>query len=354
MNREELADMGRAVAAKFRPKGGTPGDGSVVRTKPPESHRATAQDGTLIEAPTTEPEVSRSILHVPQPTAAPETVQVLPLELILDSPYQPRRRELGKKELEDLANNIAANGQTTAIIVTRGTGENEGKYYVHSGQRRCAALRLLGWATVKAIVRDDLDEREAQRVALMDNLGREDLSAFDQAMGFKQYAEKYGLDGPTAARELGLSRRNAFRLQTIAKASQALLNVLRKEGVSLHAAERLVRIDTNDSRRAVRVAKRVVEGTITPEGLDREASGSSHGKSSTVPANVTDLRVSANRIHLTVGFRRGSLSSEQKQEIRTALATFLWHAELGGVQPQKPAGDVDLPVSLQPGDRQVV
>ena len=343
MNREELADMGRAVAAKFRPKGGTPGDGSVVRTKPPESHRATAQDGTLIEAPTTEPEVSRSILHVPQPTAAPETVQVLPLELILDSPYQPRRRELGKKELEDLANNIAANGQTTAIIVTKGTGDQEGKYVVHSGHRRCAALRLLGWKTVKAIVRDDLGEREARRLALMDNLGREDLSAFEQAMGFKDFAEKYGLDGPTAARELGLSRRNGFRLQAISKASPAVLDLIRDGAVPLRAAESLTRIDAKDARKALRLAKRFVQGGITTEGLEAEASAASGYRRTPTAMKDVALRVSATKVHLTIDAARGTLASDQRDQIQSVLSAFLWNVGIEAVRAAKPTGDAELP-----------
>ena len=343
MQKTDLEKMGQAIADKFRGKPGPNG----VRTGSPAS--ATSQDPThttLVEAPPKPPEVSPSILNVPEPVSAPETVQVISLDLVLDSPFQPRCRDLTKKNLEDLANNIAANGQTTAIIVTRGTGEFEGKYHVHSGNRRCASIRLLGWKTVKAIVRADLGEREARRLALMDNLGREDLSAFEQAMGFKDFAEKYGLDGPTAARELGLSRRNAFRLQTISKASQGLLDVLRELEISLHAAERLARIDSKDPRKAARTAKRLVEGTISPEGLEREAMASSRGKRPSHTVKVAELQLSSKRVHLTIGFHREGLSSDQREEIRTAVATMLWHGGIAAVQPAQPPGEDERPEAV--------
>jgi ParB/RepB/Spo0J family partition protein len=348
MERSELAKMGQAIAEKFRGKAALTGTRSESGMAPPPPE---ATDRTLGSVTTKQLEEAASILKVPEPTSEQQAVQVLPLELMLESPYQPRRRDRGKKELEQLANNIAANGQTTPIIVTRATGDQAGKYHVQAGQRRCAALRMLGWKTVKAIIRDDLDEREAQRVALMDNLGREDLCAFDQAMGFQEYAVKYGLDGQTAAHELGLSRRDAFRLQAIAKSSPALLVVIRDGGISLHAAERLARVDAKDARRAVRLAKRVVEGTITPEGLDREVAGDSRAKAPRPQPQLADLQVSAKRIYLSVGLRHGPLTAEQKREIQAVLATFLWHAGLEAIEPKQPAGDADLPVTA--ADRKV-
>jgi ParB/RepB/Spo0J family partition protein len=344
MNRDELAKMSQMVAAKFRGKAAAP------QSPPPLSaeHAAEPQQGTLVEAPWQPPDAAASLVRVPEPTLAPETIQLLPLDLIVDSPYQPRAREGGKRDIEELAANIAANGQTTPIIVTRGTGAFEGKYHVHSGHRRCASMRLLGWTTVKAVVREDLGDREAQRLALMDNLGREDLSAFEQAMGFKSFAEKYSLDGQAAAKELGLSRRNAYRLQAIAKASPELLDLLRTGAVSVRAADSLARIDARSPRQALRVAKRYVDGGLSLETLEAEATDKGSSRARAVSRRLAEVRMSGANVHLSAKGPRRGITEAQRDELRAAVATFLWHTGVGTVEPIEPRGDAELPESTEP------
>ena len=343
MEKPDWEKMGEAIAEKFRGKLAPDG----TRRGPTPAAAEESTPNTLVEAPPKQPESTRSILNVPQSGSMPETVQVVALDLVLDSPFQPRCRDSNKKNLEELANNIAANGQTTAIIVTCGTGEFEGKYHVHSGHRRCAAIRLLGWKTVKAIVRDDLGEREARRLALMDNLGREDLSAFEQAMSFKEYVEKYDLDAVGAARELGLSRRNAFRLQAISKASSAFLDVLRETGISVRAADSLARLSAKEPRKAIRMARLFVQGGVTIGEIEKATTPASPRPSrSSSAARAVDLRVTAEGIHLLIGLKHRPASPGEGAEIRAALATFLWHVGIDGVAAQEPAGDAERLMQL--------
>jgi ParB/RepB/Spo0J family partition protein len=107
--------------------------------------------------------------------------------------------------------------------VTPADGENAGKFYVHSGHRRCEALRHLRTPTVPAVVRRDLDERGMRRLALADNLGREDLTVCEQAKALKDFCDAYELGVQAAGEELGVNRSIAFRLNTIARSSDRLL-----------------------------------------------------------------------------------------------------------------------------------
>ena len=87
-------------------------------------------------------------------------IVTLPLEAIKPSPYQPRLRPLGRKDLVELMAAIASAGQLTPIIVS--PTEEANSYYVHSGHRRVAALGFLGINRVKAEIRADLTESEAR------------------------------------------------------------------------------------------------------------------------------------------------------------------------------------------------
>jgi ParB/RepB/Spo0J family partition protein len=287
--------------------------------------------GEATQAPALASGTSRVVVAAPPPKDdGPAAVESIDLDKVVDSPFQPRKRQLNRKETEDLARLIAAAGQTTPIIVTPGTGELEGRFIVHSGHRRCAALRLLGWPKVKAIIRRDLSEREARKLALTDNLGREDLSAFEQAMAFREYCAAYQLDAVQAAEELGVSRRQGGRLQAISAASEKLLEILRDAALPFKAAECLVRIDARDARAAVRMAKRFVAGGVSMAGLEAEASGTRSARPMSAEAPPVNLKVSQTAIQFSVKASR-PMSDDQRRSVVVALATLLAHLGVASV-----------------------
>lgn len=84
------------------------------------------------------------------PTAGPQRI---PLALIDEDPDQPRRH-FDEAALRSLADSIALpdTGLLQPITVRHAEG---GRYIVVYGARRLRAVRLLGWADIPAIVRDD-------------------------------------------------------------------------------------------------------------------------------------------------------------------------------------------------------
>jgi ParB family transcriptional regulator, chromosome partitioning protein len=79
----------------------------------------------------------------------------------------------------DLVEDIRKNGQQFPIIVR--PLEDKG-YEVISGYRRVRAIKELGWETVKAIVRDDLqNEDKAYRISFLENEKRKSLTGVDKA-----------------------------------------------------------------------------------------------------------------------------------------------------------------------------
>ena len=109
---------------------------------------------------------------------------------------------------------------------------------MHSGHRRCAALRFLGAQTVKAIVHTEMDERAARKLAIADNLGRDDLTAFEQAKALGDYCDAFGMTLETACEELGIKRCTAFRLRGILSAPEPLQFAIREQRISAKAARR--------------------------------------------------------------------------------------------------------------------
>ncbi len=103
--------------------------------------------------------------------------------------------------LVDLANSILEQGLLMPIIVRPLPG---GEYYVIAGQRRLLACRLLGWQTISATVRDNLDETKATVVSLIENVQRADLNPIDKAKAYSAIYHKYG-DAKRIAKETGVT-----------------------------------------------------------------------------------------------------------------------------------------------------
>jgi len=83
------------------------------------------------------------------------------------------------QKLKDLVEDIKVNGQQFPVILRKVEGKD--KYQLVSGFRRCRTLQLLEWPTVKAIVRDDLDDDDAFRISFMENEKRKNYTGVDKA-----------------------------------------------------------------------------------------------------------------------------------------------------------------------------
>lgn len=126
---------------------------------------------------------------------------------------QPRK-DFNEDALAELARSIEAHGVLQPLLI-RPTAS--GMYRIVAGERRWRAARMAGLTEVPAVVRE-LGEAEAAQVALVENLQREDLNAIEEARGFQQLTEKYGLTQEQIADAVGKSRpavTNALRLLSL-------------------------------------------------------------------------------------------------------------------------------------------
>jgi len=136
-------------------------------------------------------------------------VTEIPIARIEPNPYQPRSAILARP-LRDLVESIRENGLLQPLVVRpSGTG-----WHVVAGERRFRAVSELGWEHVPVIIRELTDEQMLV-LALVENLQREDLSPIEEAVGFQQLIDLFGLTQQQAADRVGRDRStvaNALRL----------------------------------------------------------------------------------------------------------------------------------------------
>ena len=104
--------------------------------------------------------------------------------------------------LEGLAQSIREHGLLSPITVRDG---GDGQYELIAGQRRYLACCQLGWDTIPANVRNDLDDHSATAVSLIENVQRAETLPLDKARAYRLLLERYQGDMKRVAQETGVT-----------------------------------------------------------------------------------------------------------------------------------------------------
>jgi ParB family transcriptional regulator, chromosome partitioning protein len=161
-------------------------------------------------------------MEAPPPGDKPQ-VGSIPIAAIVPNPFQPRR-EFSEQDLADLVSSIKENGLLQPIVV-RPAPRSPGQYELVAGERRWRATMRLGWKDVPATIRE-VDDRTLLVLALVENLQRAELSALEEAEGFKRLAEEFNLNQQEIAEVVGKDRStiaNSMRLLQLPASVRQLL-----------------------------------------------------------------------------------------------------------------------------------
>ena len=124
--------------------------------------------------------------------------RLVPIDQIEPNPQQPRQ-VMG--DLAELIASIAEKGILEPLVVRqRGT-----RYQIVAGERRYQAATQVGLRELPVVIRE-VDDAEVIELALIENLQRKDLTAFEEAEAFQGLAEQCGYTHEDLARRLGKSR----------------------------------------------------------------------------------------------------------------------------------------------------
>lgn len=142
------------------------------------------------------------------------------LSLIRANPFQPRT-DFEEGSLDELAGSIRRNGLLQPLVV-RPAGSG---WEIVAGERRFRALQKLEWEKVPVVVRELTDEQMLV-LALVENLQRENLSPLEEAVGYRQLIDGFGLTQREVAKRIGKDRStvaNTLRLLSLPDPVRELL-----------------------------------------------------------------------------------------------------------------------------------
>ena len=150
--------------------------------------------------------------------------QSLPIEDIDPNPNQPRQN-VG--DLSELVASVRQKGVLEPILVRR----KDSRYQIVAGERRYRAAIEAGLPEIPCVIRD-FSDGETMEIALIENLQRKDLTAFEEADGLRVLAETHGYTHEMMAEKLGKSRTTITETLTLAAMPDRIRELCRLADIS--------------------------------------------------------------------------------------------------------------------------
>lgn len=188
----------------------------------------------------------------------------LPIEYIRPNPYQPRRHfsEEDLKELSDSIKSVGLIQPITVRVIKDG-------YELVVGERRLRAASIAGLKEIPVML-VNMNDQESATVALIENIQRDDLNFFEEAIAFERLMKDQQWTQKEIAEMLGKKQStisNKIRLLAI---PQPIRDMLIKHQLTERHARALLKLNkTADLRK---VAGRIVKEQLNVKETEKMVS----------------------------------------------------------------------------------
>ena len=159
------------------------------------------------------------------------------------SDVEPNREQARKRfdetALSELADSISTHGVLQPITVRK---KSNGYFEIIAGERRWRASKMAGLSEIPALVKE-VDDSTAAELSLIENLQREDLNAAEEARGYRDLMQKFGLTQEEAAEKVGKSRTAVANILRILKLPKSVLQMVEDDSISYGHARALLPLE---------------------------------------------------------------------------------------------------------------
>jgi ParB family chromosome partitioning protein len=233
----------------------------------------------------------------------------IPIDQVDPNPDQPRQ---AMGDLSELIASITEKGIIEPLVVR----QRGSRYQIIAGERRYQASVQAGLHELPVVVRD-VDETEMLELALVENIQRKDLTAFEEAEALHSLAHKCGYTHEDLAKRLGKSRTSITESLTLHNMPPEVRKVCRLADISNKSLLLQVVRQGDAQKMLALVEKLASQGAVTREQARKEAHKSKAGR----PKSFTfNFRPPSKQFNLRLSFNKRNAS---KDEIISALEAIL-------------------------------
>lgn len=235
--------------------------------------------------------------------------KMISVEKLQPNPQQPR---VDMGDLQELIASIKEKGILEPLLVR--PSDVGGRYMIISGERRYRAALEAELREVPCIEMD-VDERNVAEIALIENLQRKDLTAYEEAEGYLMLIERFDYTHEEVAKKIGKSRSSVTEALSIASIPAAIRDKCRAE--SINSKSLLLQV----ARQSDQDSMLSFVQRIASQGLNRdEARQARKNKQGRAQPFVYRFQAPSKDFTIEVKFRRSSVEHDELlQAVRTAL-----------------------------------
>lgn len=191
-----------------------------------------------------------------------QEVVYLHLDDIIPNRFQPRE-VFDERALKELAASIKEHGVIQPIIVR----QVNNKYEIIAGERRYKASALAGMTKIPAII-NNLDDKEAAKVALLENLQRKNLNPIEEARTYQKILELDQMTQETLAKTMGKSQSAVANKLRLLALPDEIQRALLKENISERHARTLLNLKNPEQQKEM--LKRIIAEKMSVRTLEEE------------------------------------------------------------------------------------
>lgn len=184
-----------------------------------------------------------SLLDDNIPESKKSAVSTLKISDIEPRKNQPRKT-FENESLMQLAASIAAHGVLQPIIV-RENPTSPQMYEIIAGERRWRASKMAGLSEIPVVIFDG-DDLHAAQVAIIENVQRQDLNPLEEALGYRDLIERFGLTQEQVADQVGKSRPTITNMMRLLDLPDSVLEMLKNGQITTGHARALLSLKNRE------------------------------------------------------------------------------------------------------------
>ncbi|HEV2860160.1 MAG TPA: ParB/RepB/Spo0J family partition protein [Pyrinomonadaceae bacterium] len=245
--------------------------------------------------------------------------RLIPVDKIDPNPEQPRV-EIG--DLTDLTSSIQEKGVLEPLLV-KPSGVS-GRWMIIAGERRWRAARAAGLREVPCMEMD-VDDRAVAEIALIENMQRKDLTAWEEADGLWALCERFGYTHEDVAKKVGKSRSSVTEALSITTLPEEIREECRRADIGVKSL--LLQIVRQPDVEAMRqLIREISEKNLTRDEARAARRSKIEGKPQSASARARvkpftcRFELPESEVQIELSFRKGEV---EKREIISTLQAIL-------------------------------
>lgn len=240
-----------------------------------------------------------------------EKIEYISLEAIKAKEDQPRR-EFEEDSLRELANSIEVHGVIQPILLRK----KDDMYEIIAGERRYRASKIAKLKAIPSIILDAKDI-DVAKLALIENIQRENLNPIEEAEAYKKLMEDFDLRQDELGKTIGKSRSYISNTLRLLKLDEKVIDQLyRGELTEGHGK---VLLGIKDKEEQVKLAKLIIDTGLNVRKTEDEVKrvknkkkGRTSDKRDPYLIDLEDqlIRTLGTKVNLKMGDKKGKIEIE--------------------------------------------